>query len=335
MQHKFIHSLASFALTFFVGVIFAHGQQASISQPIDRATVSDAKTISGGVVNGKASNLAKPVFPPAAKAAHASGTVLVQVLIDESGNVVSAEATSGHPLLRAASVQAARESKFSPTTLEGKPVKVSGVIVYNFVVNMSLSQIGFNLAAAKYSSKFDESFPAISIAFSIQSEWTDEKQQADLLASKQGWDKAQKRAADVKETRQKDSDMTKIGVRAIGSVSGVVTGSSNSGTIEVKESYQTLVDSLTNLIKNRLITDETKEWIFTVSLTAGKSYAEINDKIKLLQNLDELKKLAVSAPSNVSQNFVDELQQMSSIANDGEIDAADKEKIATFFLRFR
>lgn len=90
------------------------------------------KTISGGVVNSKATNLAKPPYPPAARAVNASGAVNVQVTIDESGNVVSAVATSGHPLLRDAAVRAARSSKFSPTLLSGQPVKVTGVIVYNF-----------------------------------------------------------------------------------------------------------------------------------------------------------------------------------------------------------
>ena len=90
------------------------------------------KTISGGVVNGKASNLVKPPYPPAAKAVRASGAVNVQVTIDEKGNVISASAVSGHPLLRAAAVQAARSSKFNPTMLSGTPVRVTGIIVYNF-----------------------------------------------------------------------------------------------------------------------------------------------------------------------------------------------------------
>lgn len=96
------------------------------------STNSGAKTISGGVVNGKATNLVQPTYPPAARAVRASGAVNVQVTIDESGNVIAASAVSGHPLLRASAVQAARASKFSPTLLSGKPVKVSGVIVYNF-----------------------------------------------------------------------------------------------------------------------------------------------------------------------------------------------------------
>ena len=89
--------------------------------------------ISGGVLNGKAISLPKPAYPPIARAAHAAGTVVVQVLIDENGNVVSAHAVSGHPLLQAAAVGAARSAKFSPTKLSGQPVKVTGVIQYNFV----------------------------------------------------------------------------------------------------------------------------------------------------------------------------------------------------------
>lgn len=89
--------------------------------------------ISGGVLNGKAVRLVQPTYPAIARQAHASGTVVVQVLIDENGNVVSAHAISGHPLLQAVAVAAARASKFSPTKLSGQPVKVNGVIQYNFV----------------------------------------------------------------------------------------------------------------------------------------------------------------------------------------------------------
>lgn len=91
------------------------------------------KTVSGGVLNGKATSLPKPAYPPAAKAVRAGGAVSVQVLISESGSVISASAVSGHPLLRAAAESAARGARFSPTLLSGQPVKVSGVITYNFV----------------------------------------------------------------------------------------------------------------------------------------------------------------------------------------------------------
>lgn len=89
--------------------------------------------ISGGVMNGKAISLPRPDYPPVARSAHASGTVVVQVIIDEAGDVSAAHAISGHPLLQAASVAAAKQAKFSPTKLCGEPVKVTGVITYNFV----------------------------------------------------------------------------------------------------------------------------------------------------------------------------------------------------------
>jgi len=91
------------------------------------------KTVSGGVLNGKATSLPKPAYPAAARAVQASGSVSVQVLISESGSVISATAVSGHPMLRAAAVAAARGARFSPTLLSGQAVKVSGVITYNFV----------------------------------------------------------------------------------------------------------------------------------------------------------------------------------------------------------
>lgn len=89
-------------------------------------------TPSLGVITGKASYLPRPNYPPAAKAVGASGAVNVQVTIDEQGNVISAKAVGGHILLRNVSEEAARRAKFSPTTLSKVPVKVTGVIVYNF-----------------------------------------------------------------------------------------------------------------------------------------------------------------------------------------------------------
>jgi TonB family protein len=88
---------------------------------------------SGAILNDKATSLPQPVYPPIAKQAHASGAVIVQVKVDEQGNVVSALAISGHPLLRAAAVAAARQAKFEPKKVGGKAVKFSGVIKYEFV----------------------------------------------------------------------------------------------------------------------------------------------------------------------------------------------------------
>jgi TonB family protein len=93
--------------------------------------------------------LPKPIYPPAARAVKAQGAVNVQVIIDEEGNVESANAVSGHPLLRNASEEAARNAKFTPTLLENIPVKVSGVIVYNFVGEKDWMSYGMEFGLAE------------------------------------------------------------------------------------------------------------------------------------------------------------------------------------------
>ena len=103
-------------------------------KPTPTAAPERRAPISGGVLNGKAISKPVPPYPPIARAARASGTVTVQVLVDETGRVISARAVSGHPLLQQAAVGAARQARFSPTLLSGQPVKVTGVITYNFVL---------------------------------------------------------------------------------------------------------------------------------------------------------------------------------------------------------
>ena len=111
------------------------------SKPDDpqRATTEPGKRapISAGVLNGKAISLPKPDYPAEAKAAGAEGVVVIQVTIDEQGNVTEARALSGPRMLQEVSVNAALQAKFSPTLIQGEPVKVTGVIVYNFGRPMS------------------------------------------------------------------------------------------------------------------------------------------------------------------------------------------------------
>jgi protein TonB len=83
---------------------------------------------------GKAIKRVDPPYPALAKAARVTGTVVVQVTVDEAGNVISSSALSGHPLLRDAAVQAARGWKFSPTMISGQPVKVVGTLMFNFSI---------------------------------------------------------------------------------------------------------------------------------------------------------------------------------------------------------
>ncbi|HKE59369.1 MAG TPA: energy transducer TonB [Pyrinomonadaceae bacterium] len=93
------------------------------------------KTISKGVITGLALALPKPNYPPIAKKLGIQGTVAVQVLIDETGQVVSAKAISGSSFLTGEAQKAAYQARFSPTRLSDQPVKVSGVITYKFALD--------------------------------------------------------------------------------------------------------------------------------------------------------------------------------------------------------
>ena len=87
-----------------------------------------------GVITSQAIFLPKPTYSQMAKQLRIQGTVSVQVLIDEAGKVISAKAMAGHPFLAIEAQKAALQARFSPTLIGDQPVKVSGVITYNFVL---------------------------------------------------------------------------------------------------------------------------------------------------------------------------------------------------------
>jgi Ca-activated chloride channel family protein len=112
--------------------VIAGAASGQSSSNVQQGKIPPPRVVSSGVLNGKAVILPTPVPATEAKAARASGSVSVQVTIDESGNVIAAKALGGNPLLRTAAVEAARKAKFAPTMLSGKPVKVTGAVVYTF-----------------------------------------------------------------------------------------------------------------------------------------------------------------------------------------------------------
>lgn len=104
------------------------------SKPCSWDTRKDWKPISAGVLNSRALYKPLPAYPPIARTALASGKVVVQVLIDECGKAISARAISGHPLLRQAAVQATYKWRFAPGMLGGEPVKLSGSLTFDFLL---------------------------------------------------------------------------------------------------------------------------------------------------------------------------------------------------------
>jgi len=104
------------------------------SEPPPSPAPRSQKPVSGGALNGRALSLPQPIYPDPARRARLSGTVTVELVVDETGKVISAQATSGPAMLREAATQAAMKAKFSPTMLSGQPVKVSGTINYKFTL---------------------------------------------------------------------------------------------------------------------------------------------------------------------------------------------------------
>ncbi|HXG83450.1 MAG TPA: energy transducer TonB [Pyrinomonadaceae bacterium] len=103
------------------------------ARPTPSDTPDASRPVNAGVLNGRAVNLPKPAYPPIARQMGASGQVAVQILIDESGNVKSAKATSGNALLRAPAEAAARQSKINPVKIGDRNVQAVGILLYNFV----------------------------------------------------------------------------------------------------------------------------------------------------------------------------------------------------------
>ena len=121
------HPNVVFAFLALLGLV-----QPSFAQETQREEPPKIVRKSGGVFQGSATRRVEPAYPPLAKAAKISGSVVVEVTLDEEGGLISARAISGHPLLKDAAIDAARGWKFSPTLLQGVPVKVIGTITFNF-----------------------------------------------------------------------------------------------------------------------------------------------------------------------------------------------------------
>lgn len=98
----------------------------SLNQPQSIQQVVD------DVLEGNAITRVEPNYPPPARMMKAFGTVKVQITVSETGTVIDAKAISGHQALRSAAVDAAYKWVFRPTTVDGVPIKVQGVLTFNF-----------------------------------------------------------------------------------------------------------------------------------------------------------------------------------------------------------
>lgn len=101
--------------------------------PSTEGSAYNGPYLGGGVLNGRALNLVQPPYPAEARSSRASGRVTVRIVISEKGDVIRVCAIDGPKVLMKASESAAARSKFTPTRLSGQPVRVMGLIIYNYV----------------------------------------------------------------------------------------------------------------------------------------------------------------------------------------------------------
>ena len=116
------------------GVLGGTGTAVPAPPPASRP-VKKVVRVGGGVKAPRLTYSVDPVYPPLARETRIWGTVLIDAIIDEHGNVVQAHVVSGHPLLLDAALKAVLQWKYEPTTLNGQPVSVELQVQVHFRLN--------------------------------------------------------------------------------------------------------------------------------------------------------------------------------------------------------
>lgn len=96
--------------------------------------LNKARLAGGGLMAGKLIGSPAPVYPAEAKSARIAGSVIMKVTVDEAGRVIAVNTLCGHPLLAKGAEESIRRARYMPTLVGGKPVKITGVARYNFVL---------------------------------------------------------------------------------------------------------------------------------------------------------------------------------------------------------
>lgn len=289
------------------------------------------KQISAGVVNGKATTLAKPVYPAAARAVNAEGAVNVQVVIDEEGNVVSAEAVSGHPLLRGAAREAALQSKFKPTVLSGQAVKVTGVIVYNFVADRAnWFKVGYELASVQYSPTL-RFLNTNSIEKNFQADWTAEKEQLERLAAIKQAENSNISQPVVTGERKISENTEKKPDGTI--VKTVITEQAVKADNQTTGEQIAISQSLISSLQGRLGADESNLWQFNLGLNLSRALANVRNANEKQKALEAIRLQIQAPPAKISAEYAADIQRIVTILEKPNPTAEDRQQIGQIMPR--
>lgn len=308
-------------LSVFSIILFGFSVVAAQTSP------ASVKQISVGVINGKALNLAKPAYPAAARAVGAQGAVNVKVMIDEEGNVISAEAVSGHPLLQAAAVQAAQQSKFNPTLLSGQAVRVTGVIVYNFAAPerpTNWLKIGYDLTNVQHAPLLIF-LDTNSIDKIFQADWTTEREQLKRLGEIKQAESSnvsppvaagERIVSDTTEKRPDGKTVRKV-------VTEFAVKADNPPDSEQIAISQSLIASL----QSRLGGDELNLWRFNTGASLSQALSKLRFTNERQRVLDSLRSQIQSAPGGISPDYIADLQKILTILENPRPTADDRNQI--------
>ena len=117
--------------------VFPEALRSGVRNSGPNVTVASAKPsarlkISEGVSAGMLLSPIRPVYPPIAKAAGISGTVVVEAMISKIGTIESLRVVSGPEMLRRAALDAISAARYQPFRLNGEPTEVQTTITVNF-----------------------------------------------------------------------------------------------------------------------------------------------------------------------------------------------------------
>jgi protein TonB len=90
--------------------------------------------VSQGVSQGLLIRKVNPTYPPLARQARISGTVILRAVISKDGSIENLSLVSGHPMLAPAAIDAVKQWKYKPYLLNGEPVEVDTEVQVNFTL---------------------------------------------------------------------------------------------------------------------------------------------------------------------------------------------------------
>ncbi|MGC2193254.1 MAG: TonB family protein [Terriglobales bacterium] len=91
-----------------------------------------ALPVSQGVTGGRLTHKVDPIYPSEARLQRIEGSVVLEALVGEDGNVREVQVTSGPPLLAKAAAQAVKRWRYQPFELNGRPVSIHNQITIQF-----------------------------------------------------------------------------------------------------------------------------------------------------------------------------------------------------------